>query len=64
MLGTGVKYRDLFPRKLFELFSQLGLVCLDGEDVVSARADDRLGGVALAVQRIGGDDGSGDVDAA
>jgi len=31
---------------------------------VSARADDRLGGVALAVQRIGGDDGSGDVDAA
>ena len=51
-----------FPGEVFELFAQRALVVLDGEDVVTAAAGDVVGGAALTVQCVGGDDCSGDVD--
>jgi hypothetical protein len=57
-----VENRDVFPWEVFELAVQGGLVGFDGQDVVGAAVDDGLGGVALAVQSIGGDDRPGDVD--
>jgi hypothetical protein len=62
VFGAAVQDGDVFPGKGFQLRVQAGLVGLDGEDVVAAGLDDGLGGLPLAVQRVGGDDRVGDVD--
>ena len=62
LVRAAVQDGDVFPGKGFELGVQAWLVGFDGEDVVAAGLDDGVGGLALAVQRIGGDDRVADVD--
>ena len=59
LMGDG----NLPPGQGGELGVQAGLVALDGEQVIRA-ASGQIGGVgALGMQRVGGDDSPGDIDA-
>ena len=52
---------DVFPRQRFQFAVQAGLVALHGQYVVRAAAVQVLGVAVLGMQRVGGDDRTGDV---
>jgi hypothetical protein len=62
-VAGAVQDRDLAPGQGAQLGVEGGLVALDREHVVGVFVDDQeLGGVALGVQRVGGDDDAGKVE--